>query len=88
MVTKTKPREIVKSAKHALDVFEYFAVTRKPATVGEIAAGLDLPQSSVSILLSTLRRYEYLDYDRERRKYFPTKKVRALGDWITDAPRE
>jgi DNA-binding IclR family transcriptional regulator len=72
----------VKSAKRALDVFEYFASRRRPATVGEICAALTLPQSSTSLLLRSLHKLGYLRYSMRTRRYFPTDKFRALGEWI------
>jgi DNA-binding IclR family transcriptional regulator len=79
-------RSIVKSAARALEVLEYFATRRSPATVGEICSALELPQSSTSVLLKTLLKLGYLDYIRDGRRYFPTAKVAALGNWVTAAP--
>jgi DNA-binding IclR family transcriptional regulator len=36
------------------------------------------------MLLQTLSRLRYLEYDREARKYFPTVRVSLLGSWITE----
>jgi DNA-binding IclR family transcriptional regulator len=37
------------------------------------------------VLLKTLVKTGYLNYDRNRRVYFPTPKVTALGEWIPRA---
>lgn len=53
--------------------------------MSDIALALDYPFSSTSVLLKTLVRSGYLNFDRQSRKYFPTTRVAALGDWVPEA---
>lgn len=43
---------------------------------------LGYPASSGSALMKSLVTMGYLDYDRERRTYFPTMRLAKLGDWV------
>lgn len=72
----------VKSAARAFEVLEHFRIGRQPRSMSEIAAALDYPLSSTTVLLKTLVKLGYLNYDRRARVYFPTTKVSALGEWI------
>ena len=72
----------VKSAARAFEVLEHFRISRQPRSMSEIAASLDYPLSSTTVLLKTLVKLGYLNYDRRARVYFPTTKVSALGEWI------
>lgn len=73
---------VIKSAARTLEVFEYFRIHQRPATVGEVAAALDLPQSSASMLLKSLVALNYLDYEPTTRRFVPTYRVTLLGNWI------
>ncbi len=73
---------LVKSAARVLDVLEHFADTRAPASVGQIAGALAIPQSSASVLLHSLERLGYLHYDKRERRFAPTHRVALLGSWI------
>ncbi len=73
---------VVKSAARVLDVLEFFADRRGPASVGEICSELGIPQSSASVLLKSLLSLGYLDYDAGRRTYMPTMRVALLGSWV------
>ena len=75
----------VKSARRVFEILEYFARHRRPLALKEIQAGLDYPASSGAALLKSLTALGYLDYDRERRTYFPTMRIAALGGWVHDA---
>jgi DNA-binding IclR family transcriptional regulator len=75
---------LVKSAQRVLEVLEHFAVSRTPANVKEISDHLDYPQSSTSMLLSTLVSLGYLSHDPATRLYRPTWRVMLLGSWIHD----
>ncbi|SDR61652.1 IclR family transcriptional regulator [Paraburkholderia tuberum] len=77
-------RDTVKSAKRVLQILEFFAHNRRSASVGEIVDELDFPQSSTSVLLKSLTKLGYLDYDRQRHVYLPTMRVAFLGEWIHD----
>jgi DNA-binding IclR family transcriptional regulator len=73
---------VVKSAARVLEVFEYFAGRKTPATVGEVCSALGYPQSSTSVLLKSLLTLGYLSYDSGTRRYAPSVKVASLGNWI------
>src|SRR5690606_19455126 len=73
-----------KSARRAIEVFEFFAERRSPATLTEIARALGCPPSSAFALLSTLRQLGYLDYDRHGRTFLPTLRAALLGIWVND----
>lgn len=73
----------VKSAVRALEVLELFANRRTPLRAWEIGEALEYPQSSTTMLLKSLMSMGYLSYDRILRTYFPTVRVTALGDWVT-----
>ncbi|WP_428924801.1 IclR family transcriptional regulator [Marinibacterium sp. SX1] len=75
----------VKSAARAFEILEYFRVSRQPRSMSELANGLGYPLSSTTVLLKTLVKLGYLNYDRRERVYFPTTKVTGLGDWIPKA---
>lgn len=75
----------VKSAKRALEILEVFARHRRPLALKEILDELGYPTSSGSALLKSLVQLGYLDYDRERRTYFPTMRISVLGSWVPQA---
>jgi DNA-binding IclR family transcriptional regulator len=75
----------VKSAQRVVEVFEFFAQRRAPATLSQIAAALGYPPSSTFGLLNTLRGLGYLDYSRTDRTFVPTVKAALLGIWVNDA---
>ncbi|WPZ27585.1 helix-turn-helix domain-containing protein (plasmid) [Sulfitobacter pontiacus] len=76
----------VKSALRAVQVFEFFLEIRRSATAKEVSVGLDIPQSSTSMLLRSLRDHGYLDYDSKDRTYLPTPRVTLLGAWLDRGP--
>jgi DNA-binding IclR family transcriptional regulator len=73
---------LVKSATRAIEVLEYFKLSQQPRSMSELAGDLGYPQSSTTVLLKTLVKLGYLNFDRQNRVYFPTPKVTALGEWI------
>ncbi len=75
----------VKSAIRVLEVLDYFQRKRSPHQLKEICAALGYPLSSGTVLLKNLAALGYLNYDRTTRCYFPTLRVVALGDWISQA---
>src|SRR5687767_13814510 len=75
----------VKSAQRVVEVFEYFAQRRAPATLSQVAEALRYPPSSTFALLNTLRDLGYLDYSREDRTFVPTVRAALLGIWVNDA---
>lgn len=74
----------VKSARRVLEILEYFAQGVREATVMEVANALVYPQSSTSVLLSSLATMGYLRFDPARRTYAPTLRVMLLGSWLQD----
>jgi IclR family transcriptional regulator, KDG regulon repressor len=75
----------VKSARRVFEILEYFDRERRPLGLKDVPDGLGYPGSSGSALLKSLVQLGYLDYDRERRRYFPTMRIAALGGWVHDA---
>jgi DNA-binding IclR family transcriptional regulator len=75
----------VKSAQRVVEVFEYFAQRRAPATLSQVSGALGYPASSTFALLNTLRDLGYLDYSREERTFVPTVRAALLGIWVNDA---
>jgi DNA-binding IclR family transcriptional regulator len=76
---------VVKSAGRALQVLEYFDSVQREACVSEISRALQCPQSSTSVLLRSLVHLGYLQNDRNRRTYYPTRRVSLLGNWVDPA---
>ena len=74
----------VKSARRVLEILEYFAQGVARATVKQIAGDLGYPQSSTSMLLSSLVKLDYLSFDPEDRCFSPTLRVMLLGSWLQD----
>ena len=74
----------VKSARRVLEVLEYFAQGVRKASVMQVATTLAYPQSSTSVLLSTLTTLGYLRFDPTDRSYCPTLRVVLLGAWLQD----
>jgi DNA-binding IclR family transcriptional regulator len=72
----------VKSAARAFRVIEFFAEVRRPARANEIASRLGFPQSSTSVLLNSLVRLGYLDYEVAAHTYFPSLRIAILGAWL------
>lgn len=73
---------VVKSAGRALHILEYFDSVQREACVSEISRALGCPQSSTSVLLRSLVHLGYLQNDRYRRTYYPTRRVSLLGNWV------
>jgi len=76
---------IVRQAAYVLEIFEYFARTRKPAALAEIADHFGWPRSSTFNLLSTLAEKGYLYEPRPRAGYYPTPRWLALAKSISEA---
>lgn len=73
---------VMKSAYRGIQIFEFFAEFRKPATVTQIYKSLGLPQSTVSKLLGSLARIGYLNFDPQTRTYNPTFRLAILSEWL------
>lgn len=76
---------IVKSARRVFEILEIFERIQRPARVSEIVEITDYPQSSVSMLLSSLEKLGYLNWDPDHRTYVPSLRVNMLGGWVHDA---
>lgn len=76
---------VVKSAARVLEVFEFFARRRSPASVSDLCVALGYPQSSTSVLMKSLFSLGYVSYDAITRRYTPTTRVAALGTWIAES---
>ncbi len=69
----------VKSASRALDIIEYIAKSAKPPNFTAILHHLDIPKSSLSLLLHELVGSDYLDFDPDTRVYYPGLKLIQIG---------
>ena len=75
MLRKSKPTDgspessPTKSADRALDVLEYVAHAPTPPTLPEMSQRLNIPRSSLSLLLGTLVRRGYLEHIDQRGGY-------------------
>lgn len=72
----------VKSAERVFLILEFFAETRRPCRLSEIANSLGLPVSSVSMLLRCMVAQGYMDYDRASYCYMPSGRMGHLASWI------
>ena len=63
---------IVRQAANVLEILEYFARTKRPATLAELASHFGWPRSSTFNLLTTLTEKGYLYEPRPRAGYYPT----------------
>ncbi|RIJ03410.1 IclR family transcriptional regulator [Achromobacter sp. K91] len=67
----------VKSARRVLDILQFFAATRAPATLSQLSAGLGIPKSSCLALLDTLEGDGYAHQTAGR--YYLTRR------WLNEA---
>jgi DNA-binding IclR family transcriptional regulator len=72
---------IVRQAANVLDILEYFARTKKPATLAELADHFGWPRSSTFNLLTTLSEKGYLYEPRPRAGNYPTPRSRWRGEY-------
>lgn len=76
---------ILKSSFRTMALFEYFADIRKPASIGDISANLNIPQSSASALVKSLCESGYL-HKSQSRHYAPTLRLSMLCGWMEPQP--
>ena len=81
---ESKDSATVKSARRVLEILEFFAQGVRAATVMQVANALAYPQSSTSVLLSSLTTLGYLRFEPTERTYAPTLRVMLLGSWQQD----
>ncbi|MGK7864947.1 IclR family transcriptional regulator [Falsiroseomonas sp. E2-1-a4] len=80
---------MVKSADRVMEVLEWLAEVREPATHAEIAAHLRIPGSSTSALLADMLRRGYLLVDDQRRYRMGPAVMRLASAFMAelDLPR-
>lgn len=75
----------VKQIMNALDLLEYFAQTKKPASLREIEQHFGWPRSSTYNILSTLVERGYMYEPARRGGYYPTPRWQRMADTIVTA---
>jgi IclR family KDG regulon transcriptional repressor len=83
-IMATRQRHPIKSVSRCVEVLEFFAQEKRAATVGEVARRLRMPQSSASMLLSSLVTLGYLQHDPDKRAFQATVRVMLLGSFVKD----
>lgn len=81
----TTSKAVAKQATQVIELFEFFAEKRSPATLAEVATTFGWPKSSASNLLAALRSRGYLYEPNSKRGFFPTPKLAELTDRIRGA---
>ncbi|NNM72774.1 IclR family transcriptional regulator [Enterovirga aerilata] len=76
---------IVRQAANVLDLLEFFARERRPATLSEIADHFGWPRSSTFNLLTTLADRGYLYEPKPRAGYYPTPRWLAQAQIVANA---
>lgn len=75
----------VRQAANVLELLEYFAQRRRPATLAEISDALGWPRSSTFNLVGTLADAGFLYEPLVRRAWYPTRRWLALAQAVADA---
>ncbi|MEY2685516.1 MAG: hypothetical protein RJA09_2661 [Pseudomonadota bacterium] len=73
-----------KSALRVLELLEFLAEKRQPASVTDIALSLGYPQSSTSVLLKSLKDAGYFDHDPRTGLYTPNVRISLATGWIEE----
>ena len=76
---------IVKQAANVLDIIEFFARIRRPATLTEIAQEFGWPRSSTFNMVGTLVERGFLYEPKPRNGYYPTPRWLTLAGQIAEA---
>jgi IclR family acetate operon transcriptional repressor len=76
---------LVKQAANVLELMEYFARRKRPATLAEIADDLGWPRSSTFNLVGTIAEKGWLYEPRARSGYYPTPRWLTLARAVADA---
>ncbi|WP_354673920.1 IclR family transcriptional regulator [Cupriavidus alkaliphilus] len=76
---------LVKQAANVLDLIEYFAARKQPATLADIAQHFDWPRSSTFNLLGTLAERGFLYEPQSRGNFYPTPRWWSLSQDIAQA---
>jgi len=74
-------RSSIKSAERALAILEYLEMTRNQATVTELCEVLNIPQSSMSMLMNCLSSLGYVQKLEGERAYVLGMRAAFLGNW-------
>ena len=75
----------VKPARRAMELLEFFAEWRRPASVKEVSQSLGWPQSSTSVLLRALADAGFYDQDPRTGMYAPSVRLLLAAEWIGDS---
>ena len=75
---------IVRQAANVLEILEYFARTKRPATLAELASHFGWPRSSTFNLVTTLSEKGYLYEPRPRAGYYPTPRWLAIARQVSE----
>lgn len=76
---------LVKQAANVLELMEYFARRRRPATMAEISDDLGWPRSSTFNLVGTIVEKGWLYETRARGGYYPSPRWLTLARTVADA---
>ena len=82
MLRLDETEAILKSSFRTMALFEYFADIQTQATIGDISANLNIPQSSASALVKSLVDSGYLAKIEGSRYYYPTLRLSMLAGWM------
>lgn len=74
----------VKSAQRVLELLEFFADWRRPASVKEISQSLGYPQSSTSVLMRSLAESGHFDHEPRTGMYVPNVRIALATGWIEE----
>ncbi|GGF69043.1 transcriptional regulator [Azorhizobium oxalatiphilum] len=75
----------VKQAQNVLEILEYFAKRKRPASLSELADDLGWPRSSTFNLINTLIDKGYLYEPKARGGYYPTPRWQVMSNAVADA---
>jgi DNA-binding IclR family transcriptional regulator len=76
---------LVRQAANVLELMEYFARRRRPATLAEISDDLGWPRSSTFNLVGTIAEKGWLYEPRARNGYYPSPRWLTLARTVADA---
>jgi DNA-binding IclR family transcriptional regulator len=75
----------VKQAANVLDLIEFFARSKRPATLSQIAEAFGWPRSSTFNIIATLVERGFLYEPKARAGYYPTPRWLSLAQDIAEA---
>jgi IclR family acetate operon transcriptional repressor len=76
---------LVRQAANVLELMEYFARRKRPATLAEISDDLGWPRSSTFNLVGTITEKGWLYEPRARSGYYPSPRWLTLARTVADA---